>query len=150
MTMAVHKRSVHIDAPVEQVFDYVKDPQHYFEAWGDEFGSHTAVADVNVTPEGVGSTFKLMGRMLLLFHAEWTLTREEYVPNERIADRAWLGRLVTTLEPADPTGTTLSMAWEWAPKTQVPLIGDALDRFSWGGDETLDQVLAKLKKAIES
>lgn len=148
MTMPVHKRSVHIDAPVEKVFDHVKDMHHLLEAFGDEFGSHNAVAAVNVTPEGVGSTVKMMGRVFLLFHMEWTLTREEYVPNERIADRAWLGRLVTTFEPADPTGTTLSMAWEWT--ANVPLVGDAMDRVSWGGDEALDKVLANLKKAIES
>ena len=33
MIKELHKRSVHIDAPVEKVFDYVKDPQHFFEAF---------------------------------------------------------------------------------------------------------------------
>lgn len=32
MVKELHKRSVHIDAPVEKVFDYVKDPQHFWEA----------------------------------------------------------------------------------------------------------------------
>lgn len=89
-----------------------------------------------------------MGRVFLLFHMEWVLTREEYVANERIADRAWLGRIISTFEPGDPTGTTLSLAWEWTAK--VPLAADVMDRVSWGGDQTLDQVLANLKKAIET
>ena len=50
-----------------------------------------ALVEVNLTPEGVGSTFKMMGRTFLLFHMEWVLTREEYVPNERIVDHANLG-----------------------------------------------------------
>ena len=139
---------VHLTFAERKVFDYVQDMHHLLEAWGDEFGSHNAVAAVNVTPEGVGSTVKMMGRVFLLFHMEWTLTREEYVPNERIADGARFGRLVTTFEPADPTGTTLSMAWEWA--ANVPLVGEAMDRVSWGGDEALDKALANPKKAIES
>ena len=59
MTMTVHKRSMHIDAPVEKVFDYVKDPHHFFEAWPEEFRGHSALADVTTTPEGVGSTYKM-------------------------------------------------------------------------------------------
>lgn len=148
MTAPVHKRSVQIDAPVEKVFDFVKDPRQFWEAWLEESGGHTALAEVNMTPEGVGSTYRMMGRTLFLFHMEWVITREEYVPNERIVDHAWLGRIILTVEPADPTGTTLSMAWEWS--TKVPLVGGAMDRFSWGGDRELDQVLANVKKAIEA
>ncbi len=40
----------------------------------------TALAEVNLTPDGVGSTFTFMGRMFLLsfvFPVEWTLTRDE-------------------------------------------------------------------------
>ncbi len=42
--------------------------------------AHTALAEVNLTPDGVGSTFTFMGRMFLLsffFPMEWTLTRDE-------------------------------------------------------------------------
>jgi hypothetical protein len=148
MTTTLHTRSVHIDAPVETVFDYVKDPHHFFDALPEEFRGHSAVAEVKTTPEGVGSTYTMMGRMFLLFHMEWVLTREEYIPNERIVDRAWLGRMITTFEPADPTGTTLSLAFEWSPK--VPVVGELIDRVSWDGDRDLDLALANLKKAIES
>lgn len=148
MTTAMHKRSVHIDAPVDRVFDYVKDPHHFYQAFSPEFSAHSAVAAVNTTPEGVGSTVTLMGRVFLLFHMEWTVTREEYVPNERIVDHAWLGRIISTFEPGDPKGTTLSLAWEWF--TDLPVVRDMIDRLSWNGDKELDTVLANLKKAIEA
>lgn len=148
MTATTHKRSVHVDAPVDSVFDYVQDARHFWEAWDEEWRRHMALAEVKTTPDGVGSTARLMGRMFLFFHMEWVLTREEYVPNERIVDHAWLGRMITTLEPADPDGTTLSMAWEW--DARVPLVAEALDRVSWNGEKELDIVLANLKKAIES
>jgi hypothetical protein len=148
MTMTTHKRSTHIDAPVETVFDYVKDPHNFFGAFDEEWRRHMALGEVKITPEGVGSTFRMMGRMLLLFHMEWVLTREQYVPNELIVDRASTGGGFTyTFEPADPSGTTLSLAFGGF---NVPLVGEMIDRVSWNGDRDLDLVLANLKKAIES
>ena len=148
MVKELHKRSVHIDAPVARVFDYVKDPHHFFEAFPEQDRSHTALTEVRLTPDGVGSTFRLMGRVFLLFYMEWVLTREEYVPNERIVDHASAGGVWTyTFEP-DETGTTLSLAFGWS--TKVPLVGDLIDRASWDGDHDLDLMLANLKKAIET
>ncbi len=148
MTTTLHKRSVHIDAPVETVFDYVKDPHHFFESFPEGDRSHMALGEVTLTPEGVGSTFKMMGRMFLLFYMEWVLTREEYIPNERIVDHASAGGVWTyTFEPAEPAGTTLSLAFGWSSK--VPLVGELIDRVSWDGDRDLDLVLANMKKAIE-
>jgi hypothetical protein len=87
-----------------------------------------------------------MGRMFLFFHMEWTITREEYVPNERIVDHANLGGVWTyTFEP-DETGTTLSVAFGWS--STVPYLAELMDR-TWEGDSDLDEMLATLKKQIE-
>ncbi len=143
----LHKRSTHIDAPVEKVFDYVKQPRHFLEAFPERDRAHTALAEVNLAPDGgVGSTYRLMGRMFLFFHMEWTITREEYVPNERIVDHANLGGVWTyTFEP-DETGTTLSVAFGWS--STVPYLAELMDR-TWEGDSDLDEMLATLKKQIE-
>ncbi len=149
MDKVLHERSVLIDAPVEKVFDHVKDPQHFLEAFAEEDRRHMAVSEVKLTPEGVGSTYTVMGRALLLFHMEWHMTREEYVPNERIVDHASIGGTWTfTLRPAEPAGTTLSLAFGW--RSKVPKVGDVLDRVSWNGDDDLDLMLANIKRAIES
>ncbi|GAB3447822.1 hypothetical protein GCM10027517_32080 [Phycicoccus ginsengisoli] len=76
----LHTRSIDIDAPVKKVFGYVQDPHHFLEAFDEEWRRHMALAEVHQTPDGVGSTFRMMGRMLLLFHVEWVFTRQEYVP----------------------------------------------------------------------
>jgi hypothetical protein len=148
MTTQTHERSVHIDAPVEKVFDYVRDPHHFFEAFDEEWRRHMAMAEVTLTPEGVGSTFRMMGRMFFLFHMEWVLTRVEYVPNERIVDRANTGGVFSYAFEPDETGTTLSLGFGWL--TKVPLVGELVDRVSWNGDRDLDVVLANIKKAIET
>ena len=143
MTTTTHKRSVHIDAAVETVFDYVKDPRHFFNAMP---GAGT-LTDVTLTPEGVGSTDAWKGSMFV-FHIHGVMTREEYVPNERIVDHSSTGPVWTfTFEP-DPTGTTLSLAFEWS--TKVPLMDKAVDLVIWNGDRDLDTTLANLKKEIET
>jgi uncharacterized protein YndB with AHSA1/START domain len=148
MIKQLHRRSVHIDAPVERVFAYVEDPHHFLEAFPEDDRKHMALAEANITPEGVGSTFRMMGRMFLLFHMEWVFTREEYVPNERIVDHASVGGVWTYDFAPDETGTTLAVSFGWSSK--VPLIGELMDKVGWDGDRDLDLMLASLKKAIET
>jgi len=146
-TKTLHERSIHIDAPVEKVFDYMKDPHHFLEAFPEEDRSNMAISEVNLTAEGVGSTFSMVGRMFL-FHVKWVLTREEYVPNKRIVDHANLGGVWTSTFEPDETGTTLSLAFGWS--TRVPLVGQVADRVGWNGDADLEIMLANVKKAIET
>lgn len=51
-----------------------------------------------------------------------------------------------TFEP-DPTGTTLSIAVEYA--TKVPLIDKVVDHLAWHGDRDLDVILTNLKRDLE-
>ncbi len=136
-----HKRTVHIDAAVEKVFDYVKDPRHFMRAMD------TPITDVTLTPEGVGSTYAWKSTMFLL-HIHGVMTREEYISNERIVDRSSTGPVWTfTFEP-DPTGTTLSLAMEYS--TKVPLMDKAVDLVAWNADRDLDTILTNFKKEIEA
>ncbi len=145
MTITTHKRSLHIDAPVERVFDYVQDPQHFYDAFPE---SHAMLTDVMSTPDGVVSTYAWTGRLMFFFHIDGIMTREGYIPNERIVDRSSTGPVWTyTFEP-DPTGTTLSLAFEYSSK--VPLADKVVDRLAWNGDRDLDSILANFKKAIET
>ncbi len=140
-----HKRNVHIDAAVEKVFDYVKDPHHFFDAFPD--GDRNTITSVTLTPEGVESAYAWKSAVFG-FHFDAVSTREDYIPNERIVDRSSTGPVWTwTFEP-DPAGTTLSLAFEWSSK--VPLMDKAFDLFAWNGDRDLDTILANLKKKIEA
>ena len=148
MIKELHKRSVHIEAPVGKVFAFVKEPQHYLEAFPEEDRRHMALAEVNLTPEaGVGSTYRVMSRMFLVFHMEWTMTREEYVPDERFVDHANNGGAWTFTVEGDETGTTLTGAFGWSSK--VPFMAELMD-LGWNGDSDLDAMLANIKKAIET
>lgn len=106
------------------------------------------LGEVNLIPEGgVGSTYRVMGRVFLLFHMEWTMTREEYVPVERFVEHANTGGGWTLIFEPDETGTVIEAAFGWSSK--VPFMAELMER-GWNGDSDLDAMLANLRQAIET
>lgn len=138
----VARQSFYIDAPVETVFDYFKDPNQQRDAV--LFDLH----DVKVTKEGVGThytwSFKVAG---LGFEGLEVLT--EVVPNKHITERSSLamtGLWDYDFEP-DGTGTRLTMTvhpqsfWRFPPLDR--LVDLAFPRVS-------KAVMPRLIKAIEA
>ncbi len=77
------KRSIHIEAPVEKVFDFVKDPRNVPEG----VTEHMEVQDVKLTDEGVGSYYTWVFRIAGL-PVEGFDVYTEFIPNQRITDRS--------------------------------------------------------------
>ena len=145
MTTTTHKRSIHIEEPAEKVFDHVKDPENLFEAM---YEGRSTIAAKEIAPDaGKGSTWQWQSHLLFLpFHG--TMTREDYVPHERIVDRSSTGVLWTfTLEP-DDAGTTLTMEVEVS--SSVPFLDKIEDKVFWKGDQDLDTWLGRYQEAIEA
>ena len=148
MTTTTHKKSVHVDAPVEKVFDYVKDPVHFYAAMPAGKHEENVLGDVKVTPEGVGTTSKWTSREFGIKVISGVLTRQEYVVNERIVDRSSTGPIWTwTLEP-DGAGTTLTLDYEYS--TRIPLVDKVVDKIAWNADKDLETILAADKEAVEA
>ena len=141
-----HTRSVHIDAPVKQVFDFVKEPPHFFAALPGSEDEPDVLTDVQLTPEGIGSTYRWKTRMFgIPMHG--VMTRDDYLPNMRIVDHSSTGPTWTwTFQPAG-SGTTLTLRFDWA--TKAPMVDKVVDRFGWHGDRDLEAILANLKHTIE-
>jgi len=141
MTTTSYTRSVHIDAPVETVFAYVKDPRHVYDAvWTAE---KPGIADVRLAHDaGVGSSWTWMNHVLFI-HLQGTMTRQEYVANERIVDSSSTGTTTFSVEP-DAKGARLSLQIQMSSK--VPF----LDRAMTLSPGHLDTMLANLKRAIEA
>ncbi|GGH90352.1 SRPBCC family protein [Arthrobacter liuii] len=110
--------SVHIAAPVEEVFDLVKDPQ----VW---LGPDVQIADLKTTPEGVGTTFqaawKVLGIPLKTTH-EYT----EFVPNGHFTSKAALGPVFKVEVTPQDGGTRLSMRSDTVPRNMAEAAVDAL------------------------
>ncbi len=118
--------TVTINAPVEQVFSYMRDPENTFRAQGGG-DPHVEVTDIKVTPEGVGTTgrnvFSLPGLKRLGITGSVINEIIEVVPNRRIVVKISpsMGRMFKfdgtwtwTFEPGNG-GTKLIVDYaEWA------------------------------------
>ena len=74
--------SVHIDAPVERVFDLFRDPGKWQDA-----GRGIVFRDVNRTREGTGTYYAWSTRVAGV-PVEGFDVFTEFVPNQRITDRS--------------------------------------------------------------
>lgn len=148
MTTTKHQKSIHVDAPVEKVFDYVKDPAHFYAAMPAGKHDTTVMEDVKVTPDGVGTTYKWTSRYFGIKVISGLMTRQEYVVNERIVDRSSTGPIWTWTFKPDGAGTTLTLAEEHS--TRIPLVDKVLDKIAWNADRDLETILAVEKEALEA
>ncbi len=80
------KRSIHIEAPVEKVFDCVKDPTYMPEGFAMPF----EVTDVKLADGGVGTYYSWVYRVAGLT-IEGFDVYTEFIPNQRITDRSSSG-----------------------------------------------------------
>ena len=128
------KRSIHIEAPVEKVFDLVKDPRYVPEG----ITMHFEVTDAKLTGEGVGSYYRWATKTPVL-RIEGFDVYTEFVPNQRITDRSsssLVGDITILFEP-EGSGTKLTMEghprsfWRFPPLRQLTDLfkGMTADRF---------------------
>jgi uncharacterized protein YndB with AHSA1/START domain len=145
MTTTTHTTSVRVNAPVEKVFDYVKDPAHFLGAFPHQ--EDLVMGNVTMAPEGVGTTYEWTDRELGI-KISGVSTRAEYVVNHRIVDKSSTGPVWTwTFEP-DGSGTTLTLMYEYSSK--IPLVDKVVDAVMWHPDRDLPNVLAVIKERVEA
>ena len=144
MSTTRHVGSIQVDAPVETVFEYVKDPVHFYDAMPRRMRGK--LRTVNETPEGVGTTYEWLVGRPAGFELVGVITREESVVNERIVDSSSTGPVWTwTFEP-DGDGTSLTLAMEYS--TKIPLMDKVIDAIAWRGDRDIDAILATIKDEV--
>ena len=145
MSSTSYQRSITIDAPVDKVFDFVKNPTNTFEAF---FEGASTIAEKDIAPDtGEGSVWSWESHLLFLpFHG--TLTRRDYVPNERIVDHSSTG--VTWTHTFEPHGTATTLSLEVEVSSPVPFLDKIEVKVFSKGESDLDTWLGNIKKAIES
>jgi uncharacterized protein YndB with AHSA1/START domain len=142
--MATLTRSITIDAPVDAVFDFALDISQLWKAFD------VALTDVDIKPEGVGTSARLHTHMLG-FHLEGGVEYTEVVPGQRIVARVhWFMEKPTwtfTFEPADG-GTKVIAEGEW--DTKVPVVGKPIQKMMVKEHEPfIEAMLANLKTQVE-
>lgn len=126
------KMSYHIDAPVESVFDYFKDPTNQVDA--PPF-NEMKVHDVKMTKEGVGSFYSWSVKMFGIPVKGFDVITD-FVPNKHMTEQssnAMVGTWDYTFEP-EGSGTKLTMEHHqrsfWALPPLRNLVDYALPRLS--------------------
>ena len=133
-------KSTTINAPVEEVFDYLKDPAR---SWVD---FTTKVQDIKRTPEGVGTTFVWESKVFG-FHVTGTNEYTEVVPNQRLVVTASKGFVFSFNLEREGAGTKLTITEEDIPANWVKAAVDAVAMKLTEHD--IDTWLASAKAAVE-
>ena len=143
--MAKLVKRITIQAPVEQVFAYISEPDNQVEIWP----SIVEVSDVRRTPDGGythGWVYKMAG--IRLTGSTRTL---EFVPNQRFVEetRGGLESVLTwTFEP-EGAGCKLTVVTEY--KVPIPVLGRMAEAIIVKmNDHEGDMVLANLKARMEA
>ena len=120
--------TVTVNAPVEQVFSYLRDPENIFRAQGGG-DPRIEISDIKVTPEGVGTTgrnvFPLPGLKRLGITANVINEIIEVVPNQRI---------VVKISPSMGRMFRFDGTWTWTFEPEnggTKLIVDYAERANW-------------------
>jgi uncharacterized protein YndB with AHSA1/START domain len=106
------KRSIHIEAPVEKVFDHVKDPRYMPEGVTTPF----EITDVKLTGEGVGTYYRWVSKTPVL-RFEGFDVYTEFVPNQRITDRSSSSVAGDTTISFEPEGSGTKLTMESHPRS---------------------------------
>jgi hypothetical protein len=133
---------VHIEAPVEAVFEFFRDPSNWQEA-----GRGVAFCDVHVAREGTG-TFYTWHTRVAGVPVEGFNVFTEFDPNRRIVDRSSLsleGTWTYSFAP-EGTGTRVSLQNRSGRLWRLPLLERIVDGLAVAGHRP---VLAMLKAKLE-
>lgn len=141
------RHSIHIDAPVEKVFDFVKDPVNFHEL-GQRHTPPLEIKDVNQTAEGVGSYYGWVARSRGL-RLEGFCVYTEFIPNRRITERSSLaadGDWTYLFEP-EGSGTKLTTESHARSLWRIPPFRGLAERLH---SRNAEQLLPELKARMEA
>ncbi len=138
-----YRHSIHVEAPVEKVFGFFKDPGNWrsVEPEGVEF------KDVRLTPEGVGTHYSWAAKVAG-FSIEGFDVFTEFIPNQRITDRSSssLEGTWTYLFEPDGSGTKLTVENRTRSFWSIPLLAKLIDCVA---ARTHGPRFAKIKEILE-
>ncbi len=139
------KRSIHIEAPVEKVFDFVKDPKN---VWDIALPMLYAVKDVKLTKEGVGTYYSWASKTPVL-RTEGFDVYTEFVPNQRITDTcSWpfFGDFTYSFEP-EGSGTQVTVETHHRSFWRIPPLRELVE---WVDSMVTERFMSTVKAKMET
>lgn len=143
--MATLTRSVTVDAPLHEVFDYALDITKLWQV------KDVALANVDLKPAGTGTSARMYTHILAL-HIEGGLEYTEVVPDKRIVVQVrFLVENPTWTFTFKPVGgrTKVTAVGEWT--TPIPVVGARIDAMMAREHATmLEELLATMRGQVEA
>ena len=138
------KRSIHIEAPVEKVFDFFKDPRNMQGIVASPF----AHKDVKVTEEGVGTYYSRASKTPGLRYEGFDVITE-FIPNQRITDRSSAGLPGDWTFLFEPEGSGMQLTAEIHHRSfwRLPLLRELVE---WGQGPIAGRFLSAVKAKMEA
>jgi uncharacterized membrane protein len=141
--MATVKRSITINANVEKVYNYLRDPNNQPE-WMPGMIEVKDITGTNIG-EGFKWTYKMAG---ILLHGETTVT--DLVPNKRIVTDSKGGVKSTFDFKLEPTGDVTSLELTIDYSVPVPVLGKLAEKVILKRNEReADLAMENLKERLE-
>lgn len=138
-----YHQSLHIDAPVTEVFDFFRDP----DEWARQEPEGVKFKDVRLTQQGLGTHYSWAAKIAgVPFEGFNVFT--EFIPNKRITDRSSSsleGTWTYCFEP-DGSGTKLTVENQKSSFWRLPPLERLLDRVT---AKTHEPMLLRLKALLE-
>lgn len=142
--MAHIQRSITIEAPVHEVYEYWSNPGNWPEVWP----SMVEVTDVVMSPNGLGSTHRFVYKMAgIRLEGQGVV---ECIPDQRIISKSSGGIESSFVWTFEPEGDVTKMTMNVDYTVPVPVIGKMLEAFAVKMNEhegrvTLDNIKARLE-----
>lgn len=160
MTTSSVTRSIEIDAPVEEVFGFVSDPQRRAQAMATAFDRSVVVSDVETSPEGAVTSYKWttrfllpFTRFLLPFDYHGVATRTEHIANRRIVEKHSTVTKDVDAFTFEPSGKGTRLTYNAECSSPIPLLeklGIPLAAKGKGYGRQIENILAEFKQRIEA
>jgi len=118
MSTMAGKHGTHIEAPVEKVFNFFKDPNNW-----QELPHADQLTEVHVTGQGVGTCYRVLLPIPgVRIKALGVFT--EFIPNQRITDQSSLSLAGTLTFSFEPEGSGMKLSMECHPRSywRIPLL----------------------------
>jgi uncharacterized protein YndB with AHSA1/START domain len=139
-------RSIYIEAPVEKVFAWFKDPRNWLTL---NPSDREEITQAHVPPEGLGTFHVWRMRPLRGIRFEIFGVFTEYEPNQRIVDR-WSMALEGTETygfEREGSGTRMTLSRERRSLWRLKILDRLLDQVEGREDQ---RALTRLKQRMES
>jgi uncharacterized membrane protein len=140
------KKSVLIDAPIEEVFAYYSEPENVPEVWP----SLLEVRDVERTPEGWAKTFRWVYKMAGM-RLDGSSETTKYEANRRtlVVSKGGIESSIETIYEDQGGKTLVSEHTQY--RVPIPLLGKVAGRFLEKSNENeVETIHANLKARMES